>query len=168
MQHRRRERSPRRQSSSGRHAVAYVSNKDLEHRASDICIVIRSPSRTLCGLCQCTFGLDASADRATVIYRAIHREPPNITRTRSKRSDVSRTSPTRRPSHHVGRLAPQKGQRYLLAAMPAVLRHNQSRARLLDRGEGHSDPRLLEMIKALGIESSVHALLGALDVAALH
>ena len=115
-----------------------------------------------------TFGLDASADRATVIYRAIHREPPNITKdaVEALRRELNITNET--PILlHVGRLAPQKGQRYLLAAMPAVLRHNP-RARLLIVGEGWLRPTLVEQIKALGIESSVSLLGRREDVAALH
>jgi glycosyltransferase involved in cell wall biosynthesis len=66
----------------------------------------------------------------------------------------------------VGRLVPQKGQRYLIEAMPAILRAHP-RARLLIVGIGFLEQRLREQVAALGLEESVRFLGRREDVAAL-
>jgi glycosyltransferase involved in cell wall biosynthesis len=66
----------------------------------------------------------------------------------------------------VGRLVPQKGQRYLIEAMPAILRA-QPRARLLIVGSGFLEPKLRDQVAALGIGDSVRFLGRREDVPAL-
>jgi glycosyltransferase involved in cell wall biosynthesis len=66
----------------------------------------------------------------------------------------------------VGRLVPQKGQRYLIQAMPDVLRAHP-RARLLIVGMGFLEPKLREEVAALGLGSSVSFLGRREDVPAL-
>ena len=72
----------------------------------------------------------------------------------------------------VGRLVPQKGQRYLIAAMPEILRAHP-RAQLLIVGMGLLEQKLREQVEALGLRSSarflgrredVPALMGAADM----
>lgn len=66
----------------------------------------------------------------------------------------------------VGRLVPQKGQRYLIEAMPAVLRQNP-RAVLLIAGVGFLDSSLKELATRLGVSNSVRFLGRRDDVPAL-
>ena len=72
----------------------------------------------------------------------------------------------------VGRLVPQKGQRYLIEAMPDVLRAHPH-AQLLIVGMGFLEQKLRAQVDALGLRSSVRflgrredvpALMGAADI----
>ena len=72
----------------------------------------------------------------------------------------------------VGRLVPQKGQRYLIEAMPDVLRAHPH-AQLLIVGMGFLEQKLRAQVDALGLASSVRflgrredvpALMGAADI----
>ena len=72
----------------------------------------------------------------------------------------------------VGRLVPQKGQRYLIEAMPEVLRAHPH-AQLLIVGMGFLEQKLRAQVDALGLRSSVRflgrredvpALMGAADI----
>lgn len=66
----------------------------------------------------------------------------------------------------VGRLVPQKGQRYLIDAMPEILRAHP-RAQLLIVGMGFLEPKLRAQVDALGLRSSVRFLGRREDVPAL-
>jgi glycosyltransferase involved in cell wall biosynthesis len=66
----------------------------------------------------------------------------------------------------VGRLVPQKGQRYLIGAMPEILRAHP-RARLLIVGIGFLEQQLREQVDAVGLGASVRFLGRREDVAAL-
>jgi glycosyltransferase involved in cell wall biosynthesis len=99
-------------------------------------------------------GLGAEADHVEAVRRELdteHRYPVLLT---------------------VGRLVPQKGQRYLIEAMPEVLRAHP-RAQLLIVGMGFLEERLRAQVDALGLQSSVRflgrredvpALMGAADI----
>jgi glycosyltransferase involved in cell wall biosynthesis len=67
---------------------------------------------------------------------------------------------------NVGRLVPQKGQRYAVAAMPRVL-ERYPRARLAIAGEGPLRAELEEMARAAGVADHVQFLGGRTDVPAL-
>jgi glycosyltransferase involved in cell wall biosynthesis len=66
----------------------------------------------------------------------------------------------------VGRLVAQKGQRYLIAAMPEILRAHP-RAQLLIVGMGLLEQKLREQVDALGLRSSVRFLGRREDVPSL-
>jgi glycosyltransferase involved in cell wall biosynthesis len=99
-------------------------------------------------------GLGAAADHLEAVRRELdteHRYPVLLT---------------------VGRLVPQKGQRYLIEAMPEVLRAHP-RARLLIVGMGFLEQKLRAQVEALGLRSAVRflgrredvpALMGAADI----
>lgn len=92
----------------------------------------------------------------TVIYRAFT-DPPraSVDRGALKRSlGIEDGSPI---LLNVGRLAPQKGQKYLLAAMPAILAQFP-RAQLLIAGEGWLRGELSAQIQALKLEAHVKLL----------
>lgn len=67
---------------------------------------------------------------------------------------------------HVGRLHEQKGQAYLLAAMPRILERHPD-ALLLMAGEGEERPRLEALAGTLGVSRAVHLLGHRSDVPAL-
>ena len=86
-------------------------------------------------------------ERIEVIYRALPSHAPSRERT---------VGPSARLLH-VGRLAPQKGQKYLLEAMPGVLaRHPDTR--LLIVGEGWLESSLRQLAEELGIAPNVDFL----------
>lgn len=62
---------------------------------------------------------------------------------------------------NVGRLVPQKGQRYLIEAMPAIVKEYPN-ALLLIAGIGFLEERLLKLIDQLGLKNNVR-LLGRRD-----
>jgi glycosyltransferase involved in cell wall biosynthesis len=85
--------------------------------------------------------------RVEVIYRALPAHAPT-------RERPSRQAPR---LLHVGRLAPQKGQKYLLEAMlPVLARH--SGTRLLIVGEGWLEESLRRQVEVLGIAPNVEFL----------
>ncbi|MBK8010998.1 MAG: glycosyltransferase [Deltaproteobacteria bacterium] len=142
-----------------------------------------------------TFGLSSDPSRSTVIYRAItqngrtmapsampgarenenldqspdqshnaNAHDPGVTARLRALLDLGESAPV---ILHVGRLAPQKGQRYLLEAMAAVL-VKEPRARLLVVGEGWLRPALEAQAQSLGISKAVSFLGRREDVPALH
>jgi glycosyltransferase involved in cell wall biosynthesis len=91
------------------------------------------------------FGL--ASDRVTVIYRAISSPPPAR---RERREGPAKIL-------HVGRLAPEKGHRYLFAAMRAV-RERHLDAKLLLVGDGPLASDLRELARQSGLERAVEFL----------
>jgi glycosyltransferase involved in cell wall biosynthesis len=87
-------------------------------------------------------------ERIEVIYRALPSHvPPRRDRTIGQAARLL----------HVGRLAPQKGQKYLLEAMPSVLaRHPDTR--LLIVGEGWLESSLRKLSDELGIAGNIDFL----------
>jgi glycosyltransferase involved in cell wall biosynthesis len=67
---------------------------------------------------------------------------------------------------NVGRLVPQKGQKYLIQGMPDVLR-DFPKARLLIVGDGFLRPKLEQLRDSLGLGEQVHFLGNQIDVKAL-
>jgi len=68
---------------------------------------------------------------------------------------------------NVGRLTPQKGQRYILEAMPFIL-NNFPEAKLLIAGEGPLRNEMENMIKDLGLNNVVTLLGNRNDIKILH
>lgn len=92
----------------------------------------------------------------TVIYRAFT-DPPRapVDKVAIKRSlGIEDASPI---LLNVGRLAPQKGQKYLLEAMPAILRAHP-KAQLLIAGEGWLRADLEAQLRALKLEAHAKLL----------
>jgi glycosyltransferase involved in cell wall biosynthesis len=109
-----------------------------------------------------TFGM--KSDKMSVIYRGIEpsrpfpREPAL-----RERLGLGGASPLLLA---IGRLAPQKGLKYLIAALPGVVRAEPS-ARLAIVGEGWLRPELEEQARSLGVEAHVSFLGKRRDVSAL-
>lgn len=108
-----------------------------------------------------TFRVDPS--RMTVIYRGLDesKERPNV----DKMELLNRLGlPDADPFLlAVGRLAPQKGHKYLIAALPEVVRRFP-RAQLAIVGEGWLGPQLMAQAKALGVQDRVTLLGKRTDV----
>jgi glycosyltransferase involved in cell wall biosynthesis len=108
-----------------------------------------------------TFHVDPS--RMTVIYRGLDESKQRILVDRDEvraRIGLAGADPFLLA---VGRLAPQKGHKYLIAALPDVVRRFP-RAQLAIVGEGWLGPQLLEQAKSLGVEKHVSLLGKRTDV----
>lgn len=102
-----------------------------------------------------TFHVDPA--RITVIYRGIEdsRQVPQVDKTEVReRLGLPGADPLLLA---VGRLAPQKGHKYLIGALPEVVRRFPG-TRLAIVGEGWLGPALLEQAKALGVDKHVSLL----------
>jgi glycosyltransferase involved in cell wall biosynthesis len=114
-------------------------------------------SRAVMRSAEATYGLDPA--RMSVVHRAyLERaedavEPAAIARLREELA-VGEARPLLLT---IGRLAPQKGQRYLLRAMPEVVRAHP-RALLLVVGEGWLRPELEAEVRASGMGEHVRFL----------
>jgi glycosyltransferase involved in cell wall biosynthesis len=109
-----------------------------------------------------TFGM--RSDKMSVIYRGIEPSRP-IPREPEVRNSLGfgGAAPFLLA---IGRLAPQKGLKYLIAALPAVVRAHP-RARLAIVGEGWLKPQLEEQARTLGVSEHVSFLGKRGDVSAL-
>jgi glycosyltransferase involved in cell wall biosynthesis len=98
---------------------------------------------------------------AHVIYPPVDRRfrpPSSVERTKAREALEIADGPV---LLNVKRLHPLAGQKFLIEAMPEVLK-SHPRARLLIAGEGESRGELKDRIRALGLEKSV-TLLGLVD-----
>lgn len=97
-----------------------------------------------------TFGLDPR--RISVIYRGIEPTRPALAdATPRTPNGVGEAAPLLLA---IGRLAPQKGHKYLIAAMPELVRHFPH-AKVAIVGEGWLRPALEEQAAALGVSEHV-------------
>ena len=67
----------------------------------------------------------------------------------------------------VGRMVYKKGFEYLIRAVPAILREHPN-ARIVLAGGGDLEPRLVSLVKQLGVEKSVICLGGVAGQASTH
>jgi len=98
-------------------------------------------------------------DKITTIYRSLSPEW-------LKRMDATAIMPLKNSLGfqgywpiilNIGRLRPQKGQRYLIEAMPDIIRH-YPQAKLIIAGDGYLGRHLMEITKNLGVEEYVDFL----------
>lgn len=97
-------------------------------------------------------------ERMTVIYRGLDESKQRLSVDKAAvrvRLGLSDADPFLLA---IGRLAPQKGHKYLIAALPELVRRFP-RTRLAIVGDGWLGPALLEQARALGVQDHV-ALLG--------
>jgi glycosyltransferase involved in cell wall biosynthesis len=111
-----------------------------------------------------TFRMDPA--RISVIYRGIEdgKAPPQVDKAEVRqRIGLADADPLLLT---VGRLAPQKGQKYLIAALPGLLQRFP-RAALAVVGQGWLEPQLSEQARTLGVLERVRFLGKRTDVAEL-
>jgi glycosyltransferase involved in cell wall biosynthesis len=113
-------------------------------------------SRAVMRSAEATYGLDPA--RMSVVYRAYLEQPDAADPAALARlRDELAVGEARPLLLTIGRLAPQKGQRYLLRAMPEVVRAHP-RALLLVVGEGWLRPELEAEVRASGMGDHVRFL----------
>lgn len=100
-------------------------------------------------------GFKLPEERISVIYRGVEEDFPQLDDATMKKARESLGLAGRSPVLlNVGRLVPQKGQKYLIEAMPEVLRRHPS-ALLLIAGTGFLKETLESAVERLGLGDSV-------------
>ncbi|MDR7418498.1 MAG: glycosyltransferase [Armatimonadota bacterium] len=144
--------------------IAMARVLDLATARWSACVVAVTGAVRACGIKY----LGVPPHRIVVIPRGL--ELGRLTPPPAEQTDALRASLGWAGAHpvmlNVGRLVPQKGQRYAVAAMPRVL-ERYPRARLAIAGEGPLRTELEEIARAAGVGDHVQFLGERTDVPAL-